>query len=114
MLVRMICPECGQAIKLVCRDCQRKRAHRGLLLHQRRFLITWLAGAIELRVRPQGDRLHLELFDDRWHAYCGADMFTVTPRQLVREVPAGLCEDCLKVFDQLVAQYAAAEGIHAR
>lgn len=113
MLVAMICTECGREVKRVCRDCQRQRSYRGLLLHQRRFLQTWLAGTIDLRVRPQADRLHLELFDDRWHAYCGAPMFEVTPRQLVRELPAGLCEGCVKVFHELVAK-AAVEGMYAR
>jgi len=104
-----ICPECGCEVKLVCRDCQRKRARRGLLQHQRRFLQTWLAGETELRIRPFAGVTHLELFDDRWHAYCGADMFTGAElRQRVRELPGDLCSECRSVFDELVNKAKAA------
>jgi len=110
MLVGMICRECGRECKLVCRSCQAARARRGLLLHQRRFLQTWLAGELPLKVKRTIDGvLHLELFDDRWHSYCDAPMYEVTDRQLVREVPAELCAGCRKVFDELVAK-AAVEG----
>jgi hypothetical protein len=109
----MICTECGREVKRVCRDCQRDRAYRGLLLHQRRFLQTWLAGAIELRVRTYDGALHMELFDDRWHAYCGAAMMQYTERRRVRELPADLCPGCLKVFNELTAK-AAVEETYAR
>lgn len=113
MLVAMICPECGQPMKRVCRACQAQRAYRGLLLHQRRYLRTWLAGAIDLRVRDFNGALHLELFDDRWHAYCGLAMMQYTERRRVQAVPADLCPDCSKVFNELVAK-AAVEGTYAR
>ena len=103
-LVGMICTRCGREVKRVCRDCQAAQARTGMLLHQRRFLQTWLVGEIELRVREQLGALHLELFDDRWHAYCGAAMFTVTDRRRVREVPADLCAECLKIFNELVGK----------
>jgi hypothetical protein len=105
----MICKQCGREIKRVCRDCQAAQAYRGMLMHQRRFLQTWLAGQIELRVRPQGDVLHLELFDDRWHGYCGATMFVLTPRRLVRNIPADLCPACLTILNELAAK-ASQEG----
>jgi hypothetical protein len=104
MLVRMICTKCGREVKRVCRDCQAAQAHRGMLLHQRRFLQTWLAGQIELRVKRKEDTVHLELFDDRWHGYCGVAMFDVTARRLVRELPPDLCPECVRVFQELVAK----------
>jgi hypothetical protein len=104
----MKCSECGRDVKLVCRFCQAARARRGLLLHQRRFLQTWLAGSIHLRVKRATDGvLHLELFDDRWHSYCDVAMFDVTERQLVKEVPPDLCAACKTVFDELVAKASA-------
>jgi hypothetical protein len=104
----MVCPECGREVKRVCRDCQAARTRRGMLLHQRRFLQTWLAGTLDLRVRQQDGTLHLELFDDRWHGYCGAPMFTVTDRRRVREIPPDLCAECTKIFNDL-AQKAGSE-----
>jgi NMD protein affecting ribosome stability and mRNA decay len=104
MLVRMICTECGREVKgHVCRACQAARTRAGILRHQRRFLQTWLAGEIDLRVKWMGDVLHLELFDDRWHSYCGAEMFEVSQRAFVRDLPADLCPDCAKIFNELVA-----------
>ena len=105
----MICPECGREVKLVCRNCQAARARRGMLLHQRRFLETWLAGGIDLRVRSYEGAEHLELFDDRWHGYCGTAMFVVTERRRVRELPPDLCPECLKIFHELAAK-AGSEG----
>ena len=107
MLLAMICEECGQEVEsFVCRDCQAKRTRRGMLRHQRRFLETWLAGGIDLRVKRLGGVLHLELFDDRWHSYCDREMFAVTDRAYVRTVPPDLCPDCFKVFDGLVLDLA--------
>ena len=88
--------------RYVCRDCIARRARAGLLRHQRRFLQTWLAGEIQLRVKRLAGQLHLELFDDRWHSYCGKEMFTVFERQFVTELPADLCPECIVVFHQLV------------
>ena len=101
----MICPECGREVKRVCRSCQRDRARRGMLQHQRRFLQTWLVGGIDLRVRPHEGATHLELFDDRWHAFCGVSMFEhPETRQRTRELPAELCTGCRTVFDELVSK----------
>jgi hypothetical protein len=105
----MICTRCGRGVKRVCRDCQAAQARTGLLMHQRRFLQTWLAGEIDLRVRDQLGRLHLELFDDRWHSYCGVAMFDVTERRRVRDLPPELCADCVNIFNELVAK-AGSEG----
>lgn len=103
MLGSMLCAECGREVKNVCRDCQAARTRRGMLLHQRRFIQTWIAGGIDLRVKRSRDGvLHLELFDDRWHSYCDVPMLNVTKREKVREIPADLCPACLKVFDELV------------
>jgi len=105
----MICTECGVDVKgFVCRACQARRARAGLLKHQRRFLQTWLAGEIQLRVKRLDGVLHLELFDDRWHSYCGVDMFDVFERQFVRAVPGDLCPACITVFNNLVAEARAA------
>jgi len=104
MLGAMICPECGKEVKgFVCRECQAKRTRQGMLRHQRRFLQTWIEGSIDLRVKRSRGVLHLELWDDRWHAYCGAEMFDTPERRFVREIPMDLCPACLKVFDELVA-----------
>ena len=104
MLVRMICAECGTEHKgHVCRLCQARRVRAGMLRHQRRFLQTWLAGDIDLRVKRVEGVLHLELFDDRWHSYCDREMFAVQQRAYVRDVPLDLCPKCIEVFDQLVA-----------
>ena len=101
----MICETCGREVKRVCRECQRERARAGLLLHQRPFLRTWLAGTIELRVREYNGATHIELFDDRWHSYCYLDMFEHPERRRrVRELPAELCVQCRKIFDELVAK----------
>jgi hypothetical protein len=101
----MICPECGREVKLVCRDCQRDRARRGMLQHQRRFLQTWLVGEIELRIREHEGATHLELFDDRWHAFCGVSMFEhPEARRRVGELPSELCSGCRLMFDELVTK----------
>lgn len=112
----MICADCGREVKRVCRDCQARRARDGMLLHQRRFLQTWKAGGIELRVRWYEGTLHLELFDDRWHSYCGIAMFIHGPANLVEQamalarrraaaLPDDLCPECHKIFDELVARF---------
>ncbi len=101
----MICSECKMEVKgFVCRDCQARRTRAGMLRHQRRFLRTWLAGQIDLRVKGNAGVLHLELFDDRWHSYCDVAMFTPLPRIYVRDVPADLCPACLEVFNRLVEE----------
>jgi hypothetical protein len=102
ILGRMICAECGREVERVCHVCQAARARRGLLRRQRRFLHSWLAGKLELRVKRKDGVLHLELFDDRWHSYCDVAMFDVTEHQKVREIPRDLCPECLKVLDELV------------
>jgi hypothetical protein len=105
----MICSECGTEVKgHVCRACQAKRTRQGMLRHQRRFLQTWLAGEIDLRVKKLAGVLHLELFDDRWHSYCDTAMFAVSQRQYVRALPADLCPACITIFNELVAK--AKEG----
>lgn len=106
----VICKRCGREVKTVCRACQAALAREGLLRHQRRFLQTWLAGEMDLRVRQKDDVLHLELFDDRWHAYCGAEMFKVTERRRVREIPADLCPGCRTILDELVAKAREEHG----
>jgi hypothetical protein len=102
----MTCVSCGKEVKRVCRDCQAKRARDGMLLHQRRFLQTWLAGGIELRVREYNGSPHIELFDDRWHSYCGIPMMTLTNRRRVRELPDEVCTECREVFQGLVEKAA--------
>jgi hypothetical protein len=104
MLNGMICAECGKECKRVCRACQAARARRGMLMHQRRFLQTWLAGEIDVYVRAFDGVEHLELFDDRWHSYCGVAMFVTTERRRARDLPADLCPECLKIFNELAAQ----------
>ena len=105
MLVPMICGECGQEVKgHVCRACQARRVRAGMLRHQRRFLMTWVKGQIDLKVKRVEGVLHLELFDDRWHSYCDREMFSVTTREFVKQPPADLCPECRKVFDGLVAE----------
>lgn len=100
----MTCTECGAEHKgYVCRPCQARRVRAGMLRHQRRFLQTWLAGQIDLRVKRVAGTLHLELFDDRWHSYCNREMFSTPHRQYVRELPADLCPDCITIFNELVA-----------
>ena len=98
----MICIECGREMKIVCRFCQAARTRRGMLLHQKRFLQTWLVGEIDLRVKRKDGILHLELFDDRWHSYCDLAMFDVPRSEFVKNPPGDLCGDCLKVFKDLV------------
>jgi len=112
MLNRMLCTECGKEVKRFCAACRDKRARLGILLHQRRFLRTWIAGTMNLNVRPFNGQLHLELFDARWHSYCGIAMMTRTERQRVRELPDDMCAECRSVFNQLVAE-AAKEDKHA-
>ena len=101
MLDAMVCPECGREVRQACRECQAARQRRGILLHQRRFLQTWLVGQMDLRVREQLGVLHIELFDDRWHGYCGEEMFLPTPRRKVRDLPPEICAKCKQVFDDL-------------
>lgn len=100
----MTCPECGRQGKgVVCAFCRARRTRAGMLLHQRRFLETWLEGGIQLRIRRKNLQAHLELFDDRWHTYCGIDLFDVPPqREHVRELPADLCRQCRMVFEDLL------------
>ena len=99
----MICSECGLELKgQICRACQARRTRQGMLRHQRRFLETWLAGEIDLRVKRLNGVRHLELFDDRWHSYCDTAMFSVTQRDFVRTIPGDLCPDCLRVFHELL------------
>jgi hypothetical protein len=108
ILVCVICADCGRTVKRVCRDCQAVRARNGMLMHQRRFLQTWAASAIDMRVRDFDGTTHLELFDDPWHAYCGAALPVATGRRRVRTLPADLCTDCRAMLDQLLARYVTA------
>jgi hypothetical protein len=103
--VRVICAECGKTVKRVCRECQAVRARNGLLQHQRRFLQTWVLNQIDLRVRDFDGVTHLELFDDPWHAYCGAALLVVTGRRRVRSLPPDLCAGCVTVFHELLDRY---------
>jgi hypothetical protein len=74
-----------------------------MILHQGRFLETWLAGAIDLRVTRKDGTPHLQLFDDRWHTYCDIDLLAVPPvTERHHDVPEDLCGGCLAVFRQLV------------
>jgi len=101
----MICQECGNEVKgWVCRPCQAKRTRAGMLRHQRRFLQTWVAGQIDLRVKRLGGVLHLALFDDQWHSYCDTELFAVSRAEVTRQLPADLCAECLKVFNGLVSE----------
>lgn len=104
----MICIECGREMKIVCRFCQAARTRRGMLLHQKRFLQTWLVGEIDLRVKRKDGILHLELFDDRWHSYCDLAMFDVPRSEFVKNPPGDLCGDCLSVFNELVQKASVA------
>lgn len=114
----MICATCGREVKRVCRDCQADRARSGILEHQRRFLETWLQGTMDLRLRLFGGVWHLELFDARWHAYCGARLFqsgsadySYPPgeRRRTKELPPDLCSGCTQIFNELVTK-ARTEG----
>jgi|AmaraimetP72IA01_FD_contig_31_598142_length_2127_multi_19_in_0_out_0_3 hypothetical protein len=100
----MICPECGAQVRMVCAACRAKRQRIGILLHQRRFLEAWRGGSLQLRTREKNGAVHVELFDDRWHAYCGIDLFDVPPQPvLVRELPADLCGACRAILDEQLA-----------
>lgn len=104
----VLCPVCSREMEnLVCRACQADRQRTGMLQHQRRFLETWLEGTIDLRVSNKNGVPHLQLFDDRWHTYCGQDLFGITNRDFVRVLPRSLCPDCVAVFDSLIAKVKA-------
>lgn len=104
----MTCPECKREFKgFVCRDCQQKRVRIGMLLHQRRFVETWQEGMIDLRLKRRAGILHLELWDDCWHAYCGCELFAITAREFRRELPPDLCGQCYHAFQEIRAQLAA-------
>jgi hypothetical protein len=82
------------------------RQRSGIELHQRRFLITWKLGQIKLFVATKNDLVHVQLFDDRWHTYCGIDLFDISERDRSQEMPPGVCGDCYAAFQRLLAQYA--------
>jgi hypothetical protein len=104
----MTCPECHREFKgFVCRVCQQKRQRIGILLHQHRFVQTWQQGMIDLRLKRRAGVLHLELFDDAWHAYCGCELFGVTARDFRRELPPDLCRPCYDAFQEIRAQITA-------
>jgi hypothetical protein len=100
----MLCSHCGQTSKgVVCIPCRTQRTRAGMLLHQRRFLETWLTGGIQLRVTRRDGVPHLQLFDDRWHTYCDIELHAVPPvTERHQEVPEGMCPECLVVFDRLI------------
>ena len=101
----MTCQYCAATFRgVVCAACRIRRQRAGILLHQRRYLYTWLQGAIDLRIVTIDGIAHVELFDDRWHGYCGARLGACKPDERVkmRELPADLCADCRAVFDNLV------------
>jgi hypothetical protein len=105
-MATMTCPQCGRTYKgVVCIDCREARARAGLLLHQRRFLQTWAVGQIELRIADKEGLLHVQLFDDRWHAYCGATLFEIVQRERNRDLPPAICSECARVFHELVARF---------
>ena len=99
----MLCNQCGNTSKgVVCIPCRTRRTRIGMLVHQRRFLETWLTGGIPLRVTRADGVPHLQLFDDRWHTYCDIELFAVPPvTERHQEVPEDLCRDCLTTFLQL-------------
>jgi hypothetical protein len=105
-ITSMTCKECGRTFKgVICIACREARARAGILLHQRRFLQTWQLGQIELRLASKTDLVHIQLFDDRWHAYCGAELFGIVPRDRNRELPPAVCSECSRVFHELVARF---------
>jgi hypothetical protein len=58
-----------------------------------------------LRLATKNDLVHVQLFDDRWHAYCGAELFEIVPRGRSRELPPALCSGCARVFHELLAKF---------
>ena len=102
----MTCTQCGRNFKgVICVACREARGRSGILLHQRRFLQTWSIGQIELRLARKDDLVHVQLFDDRWHAYCGRTLFEIVPRERSQDLPGAVCSECARVFKDLVAKY---------
>lgn len=99
----MICTECGYQCKgVVCPKCRERRCYNGMILHQRRFIETWMEGNIELHYAIRDLLQHLVLFDDRWHTYCGLDLFHVLARDYSAEIPADLCPQCRTILEELI------------
>lgn len=106
-----VCDRCGQDYEgFYCANCEALRSRNGLLAHQRRFIETWAAGLIDLRLKNSGGALHLELYDDRWHSYCGKPMFDTPDRTFAKDLPVDLCPDCAAVFAQIRQQVEANGG----
>lgn len=108
----MICNSCGAESKgVVCVPCRISRTRAGLLLHQRRFVETFLKGSMRLRVREKAGAAHIELFDDRWHTYCDIELFDVAPNpELRQEIGPDVCAECRRVFDGIAEQVIKAGG----
>jgi hypothetical protein len=84
---------------------RQQRYRSGIELHQRRFLQTWALGQIKLWTATKDGSIPIQLFDDRWHTYCGIDLFGVIPRDRSQDIPPAVCGDCLTAFKGLLAQY---------
>jgi hypothetical protein len=107
----MTCKTCACSFKgVACVHCREVRQRIGILLHQRRFLQTWQLGQIALLVATKDGQKHVQLFDDRWHAYCGAELFGIVPRDRLKSLPVDLCSECGAVFQEQLAKLAARTG----
>lgn len=99
------CPKCLSSFKgMTCPVCRAARQRAGILLHQRRFLQTWKAGQLKLLLAAKDGEKHVQLFDDRWHAYCGIELFGIVHRDRVDTLPDGLCSKCSAVFQEQLAR----------
>jgi hypothetical protein len=64
----------------LCGKCLEQSSHKAMLEYQRLMLPAVLDGRGEYRLARADGLVHLELFGDRNHSYCGASLAKVTKR----------------------------------
>jgi hypothetical protein len=109
----MICPKCKSWVPegdLACRVCAERRSREAFLEYQRQFMPKVFAGDLALRIR-QGkaggmSQLHIELYGDHAHTYCGVPTqgmrltFLIFRGEL--RSPTGTCVACAEIFERLL------------
>lgn len=109
----MYCKVCGSWVPegdLACKTCVEIRSRTAYLEHQRQFMRQIFAGDLSLRLR-QGkaggaSQLHIELYGDPAHCYCGVPTLGMRQTFLVfrgeLRAPMGTCVACAEIFEQML------------
>jgi hypothetical protein len=110
----MICPKCKSWVPegdLACKVCAAQRSREAFIEHQRQFMPLVFAGSLALHIRRgkiagAGSQLHIELFGDATHTYCGVPTQGMKLSYLIFQgelrAPQDTCVQCAALFERLL------------